>query len=43
MRIQHASPLVHKRVSELWLGYNPAGTDSGFRFYFEIFCYHNCG
>jgi hypothetical protein len=36
MRIQHASPLAHKRVSELWLGYTPAGTGSGFWIHFGI-------
>jgi hypothetical protein len=36
MRIQHASPLAHERMSELWLGYSPLGTDSGFRIHFGI-------
>jgi hypothetical protein len=43
MKTQHARPLAHKRVSELWLGYTPVGTDSGFRIHFEIFRLHNCG
>jgi hypothetical protein len=43
MTIQHASPFVHERVSELWLGYTPVGTGSGFRIHFEIFCLYNCG
>jgi hypothetical protein len=36
MRIQQSSPLVHKRLSELWLGYTPLGTSSGFRIHFGI-------
>jgi hypothetical protein len=36
MRIQHASPLAHERLSELWLGYTPTGTGSGFRIHFGI-------
>jgi hypothetical protein len=43
MRIQHASPLAHKRLSEVWLGDTPADTGSGFWIYFEIICLYNCG
>jgi hypothetical protein len=43
MRIQHASPLAHKRVSELWLGYTPAGTGSGFWIHFGIMFFAHLG
>jgi hypothetical protein len=36
MRIQHASTLVHERMSELWLGYIPIGTGSRFWIHFGI-------
>jgi hypothetical protein len=36
MGIWHASPLVHKRVNELWLCYTPVGTGSGFLIHFGI-------
>jgi hypothetical protein len=36
MRIQHANPIAHERVSEFWLGYTHIGTGSGFRIHFEI-------
>jgi hypothetical protein len=42
MKIQHAGPLPHEIVSELWLGYSHVGTGSGMRIHFEIFCLHNC-
>jgi hypothetical protein len=43
MKIQHARPLVHERMSVLWLGYNLVGTDSGFWIHLGIICLHNCG
>jgi hypothetical protein len=43
VKIQHARPLVHERMSVLWLGYNPIGTGSGFRIHLGIICLHNCG
>jgi hypothetical protein len=36
VKIQHARPLAHETVSELWLGYTHVGTGSGFRIHFEI-------
>jgi hypothetical protein len=30
VKIQHARPLAHERMSELWLGYTHVGTSSGF-------------
>jgi hypothetical protein len=42
MKIQHAPPLVHERMSILWLRYTPACNGSGFWIHFEIFCLHNC-
>jgi hypothetical protein len=43
MRIQHASPLALKRLSEVWLGYTPVGTGSGFWIHFEIVFLHSSG
>jgi hypothetical protein len=36
MRIQHAGPLCHLTMTEIWLAYIPAGTGSGFGIDFEI-------
>jgi hypothetical protein len=43
VRIQHAGPLVHVKVSEIWLCYTPAGTSSGVEIHFEIYFFMNVG
>jgi hypothetical protein len=42
VKIQHARLLAHERVSELWLGYTPVGTGSGFSIHFGIIFLYNC-
>jgi hypothetical protein len=36
VKIQHARPLAHEKMSELWQCYTHVGTRSGFRIHFEI-------
>jgi hypothetical protein len=43
VKIQHANPLAYERISEVWLGYTPVRTGSGFGIHIGIFCLYNCG